>query len=351
MNFRPRPLFARLFRVLLPSGLALVGMVADGFAAKAPASANTAEKATSSAAPGKQERQAALSKIADQDLKEPAPASLDSLGSLSIGLPNNGRLLNGVRPEDGKLFELVAPDFSWGTEEAVAFLKIAAEKVGNEYKDTPPLHLGHMSRESGGYLSPHLSHQSGRDVDLGYYYTNKRAWYRRATWENLDVPRTWTFVRALITETDVEMIIMDRGLQKLLLAHATKQGESKAWLDRVFKGSGDRPAILKHLRGHDTHMHVRFFSPEAQRAAQRVYPLLLEKELVEPVVVFAQYKAKKGDTLGRIAHRYGTTVKAIQNANGLRSTTIQARRIYKIPRPGGPIQVQAELEFPDRELP
>lgn len=297
------------------------------------------------------EKRPAISALTEAELEKTVHDDVSALGSLSVGIPNNGRLLNGTRPQDGALFEVVAPDFAWGTEETVRFLTVAAEAVQKKHADTPPLHLGHISRDKGGYLNPHLSHQSGRDVDIGYYYTQKRAWYRRATWDNLDVARTWTFVRALITHTDVEMILIDGSLQNLLRAHATKSGEDKEWLQRVFKGDGQRGAIIRHVRGHATHMHVRFFSPEAQRNAQIVYPLLVEEQLVDPVTVYAHHRVRKGDTLGRLARLYGTSVVAIQRANGLRGTKIQAKKVYKIPRPGGPMPVDGQLEFPSRQLP
>ncbi len=291
------------------------------------------------------------SQWSDADLKEKVATDLHAIGSLSVGLPNNGRLLNGIRPEEGKLFEIVAPNFAWGTEETIQFLQVATQAVHKKHPDTAPLHIGHLSKKTGGYLSPHLSHQSGRDVDIGYYYTKKRTWYRRATWQNLDTARTWTLVRSLITDTDVEMILIDRSLQSLLKKHALKIGEDKNWLHRVFKGSKKRPAIVRHVRGHATHIHVRFFSPHAQGNAQRAYPFLLENELVKPVVVFAHHRVRKGETLGRLARRYGTSVRAIQRANGLRGTTIQARRTYKIPRRGGPLPTTGKLVFHDRQLP
>lgn len=289
--------------------------------------------------------------LSDSELQKLIDNDVESLGSLSIGLPNNGRLLNGVRMEESPLFEIVAPDYSWGTKEMVEFLKIAAAEVQREHPGTPPLHLGHISKKSGGYLSPHLSHQSGRDVDLGYYYSAKRAWYRRATWSNLDTPRTWSLVKALILKTDVELILIDASIQTLLRKHAEQIGEDKAWLQRVFKGGAERPAIIRHARGHATHMHVRFFSPEAQRNAQRAYPLLIEQELVDPVVVYQHHRVRKGETLGRLAKMYGTSVDAIQRANGLRGTTIQAKRVYKIPLRGGPAPVEGPLLFPPRQLP
>lgn len=292
-----------------------------------------------------------LTEWSDSGLKQAAHDHPSSLGPLSIGYPNNGRLLNGVKPEDGALFELVADDYAWGTQETIEYLKEAVRVVHSEHEDTLPLHIGHISKKSGGYLSPHLSHQSGRDVDLGYYYKSKRNWYRRATWKTLDVERTWTLVRAFITETDVEMLLIDHSIQSLLRKHAERIGEDKTWLQQVFRGSPERPAIIRHVRGHATHIHARFFSPHAQVNAQRAYPYLLDEKLIEPVLVYSYHKVRKGETLGRIAKRYGTSVRAIQAANGLRSTVIQARKTYKIPKRGGPRPVKDALSFPARVLP
>lgn len=275
---------------------------------------------------------------------------LDALGSLSLGDCNRGRLVNGVQPPEGRLFELVSPNFSFGTEETVSALVRAVELVHEEHPGTQPLHVGHLSAPSGGKLSPHLSHQSGRDVDLGFYYKAKRAWYRRATALTLDVERTWTLVSALITETDVEMILVDRSIHPLLRAEAKRRGASEAWLNSLFRGTGSLPPIIRHARGHATHLHVRFFSPIAEKNAARAYPILVERKIIEPLTTFTYYQAKKGDTLGRIADRFGVSVRQIQTANGLRGTLIQARKVYKIPREAGLPPVKPR-EVPPRRLP
>lgn len=44
------------------------------------------------------------------------------------------------------------------------------------------------------------------------------------------------------------------------------------------------------------------------------------------------YRVVRGDTLGRLAIRYGTTVNAIMSANGLRSTVIYVGRVLCIPQ-------------------
>lgn len=43
------------------------------------------------------------------------------------------------------------------------------------------------------------------------------------------------------------------------------------------------------------------------------------------------YKVKKGDTLDRIAKKHGTTVKALQDANGIKGSNIRAGQTLKIP--------------------
>ncbi|MDE6395596.1 MAG: LysM peptidoglycan-binding domain-containing protein, partial [Duncaniella sp.] len=46
------------------------------------------------------------------------------------------------------------------------------------------------------------------------------------------------------------------------------------------------------------------------------------------------YKVKKGDTLARISRMYGTTVEAIQAANGMKNTNLQIDQVLKIPAKG-----------------
>lgn len=285
------------------------------------------------------------------ELQKLLKSSPESLGPLSVGLPNSGRLFNAVELPESKYFHRVSPDKAYGTEETVDALIRAAARVHEQYPDSPPLFVGHLSRPSGGYLSPHLSHQAGRDVDLGFYYSDKPRWYTRATAANLDVPRTWALVRALIVETDVEMILIDHGIIALLKSHALARGEDPIWLDRVFSGKEGGRTIIRHARGHATHLHIRFFNPDAQRRGQKLYPLLVEQNLVPPVTVYSTFRAKKGDTLGKIAKRYNTTVEALKRANGLKKSLIVAGRVYKIAQRGGPKPNTAPLTFPPRQLP
>ncbi len=274
-----------------------------------------------------------------------------SLGSMSIGAPNGGALFNGVAMAEGEAWTLIDPVHAWGTQETTDALVRCIQRVRARFPDTARLYVGHLSGPKGGPLSPHRSHQSGRDVDVGYYYQGDTAWYTWATAANLDRARTWAFVRALITDADVEYIFMDRSIQTMLRQYADSIGEPKAWVDGLFDGAAGLRPIVQHAKGHATHIHIRFYNPTAQETGRRLYALLVQRHLVIPAPTYVRYVAKKGDTLVRIAKQFGTTTKAIQDTNRMRSTLIRAGAAYRIARRGGIAVSSAPTLIPPRRMP
>lgn len=295
----------------------------------------------------------ALGKLSDEELTHLLAESPDALGGLSIGTPNAGVLVGGQRAPDDPHWKLVDPAHAYGTRETLDFLKRALDHVHQVLPGGHPLYIGHISAKSGGHLNPHKSHQAGRDVDISFFYADEKAarWYKRGTADNLDLPRTWAFVRALIAETDVDMILIDHSIQKLLYDYALGIGEDKAWLDDVFHGQpGKHRALILHAPGHATHLHIRFFNPIAQEAARRLYPKLVASGKISPPSQFVSYTAKKGDTLIKLAKRFGTSVRAIMRANRLRSTLIRAKVAYKIPKQVG-VSLPPRVRIPARRPP
>jgi penicillin-insensitive murein endopeptidase len=189
-------------------------------------------------------------------------------------------------------------------------------------------------------------------VDIAYFYRNDARWYRRGNARNLDLPRNWAFVRALVSETDVELILIDHSIQALLREHALSIGEDPVWVDSIFRGgSGLRP-LIRHARGHATHVHVRFFNPLAQETARRAYAALVDRGVVPPVRNFIQHRARRGDTLGKLSKKYGVSVVAIKQANRLKKSLIREKRTYLIPvaKPR-PLPPSRRLSFPPRRIP
>jgi penicillin-insensitive murein endopeptidase len=259
-----------------------------------------------------------------------------SVGPLSLGRPNAGALVNGVQMPKGDKWLLLDPSCAWGTQETVDAIAKSISKVAAEHPDTPALPIGHISGRRGGRLSPHVSHQAGRDVDIGYYHNPPKTGFVRATADNLDLERTFALVKALVTETDLELLLIDTSVQRMLVKHGERRGEDEAWLDQVFQVRGKHPRpVVRHARGHGNHLHARFYNPLAQELGKRAQSFLV-REKVAPAHVSqpsVTHRARSGDTLAILARRYGTTVEAIQAANGLKTIAIKMGRTYVIPVP------------------
>jgi penicillin-insensitive murein endopeptidase len=252
----------------------------------------------------------------------------------------------------GPHWDLIDASHCYGTQETVDFLSASIETVNTKFPDTPKLAIGHISARSGGHLLPHVSHQAGRDVDLGYYYSGSQAWFTNATVENLDAPRTWALIRTFLTDTDVEMILVDRSVQRILRAYALSIGEDRGWIDSVIQigGTGATP-IVRHARRHRNHMHVRFFSPIAQETGRRLAAILGRKGLIPRPTNYVSHKARKGETLAVLAHRYGTSIGLIAQSNGIQGGRVQIGRVYRIPRAASVSNDQSPVLVPPRAVP
>ena len=312
-----------------------------------PANPGKAVPAISSSAP------ASLRELSDEELYRRVEKDPASLGSLAIGTPGNGLLINPVALPPGPRWEIMDPAASYGTSETVAFVQAAIDKVHELFLESPPLFLGDMSLAEGSRLKRHATHQAGRDVDFGFYYKGgKGVWYAGGTAANLDLPRNWARVRALLTCTDVETILLDTRIQRLLYNHALTISEDRAWLDRVFQFSrGAKEALIQHVAGHRTHYHVRFYNRDAQEIGRRAYPFFVQLKKIKPSVFTVTHVVRPGETLGHLAARYGTSVRAIQQANGLATNLIRAGRTYRIPLRGAAAPPAQPVVVRARRLP
>ena len=273
-----------------------------------------------------------LDNWSDAALREAFETRTASLGSISVGTPNSGRLINGVRPPASSLYHLVDPEHAWCTQETVDSLCRALEAVAQHHPDTHVVDIGHLSARGGGPLRPHRSHQSGRDVDLGLYYSDRNSrWYTYTDGDNLDVARTWTLLKTLASSTDIEMVLLDINLQKRVETFALSTEQDTAWVHLLFHGEGAQPRLLRHSPGHATHLHLRFKNPIARRSAQRLAPLLATQRPLERQNAPLSHVARVGDTLAKLAQRYCTTMAAIRIANRMRGFQLKAGQSYVIP--------------------
>ncbi len=211
------------------------------------------------------------------------------------GSPRSGSLVGAERlPEAPGLF-VRSPGQAWGTHRLITGILRAVAQVQWDFADTHPLVAGHLSRRKGGHLVPHRSHQNGLDADLGYYHLGKAPHDRFvvATARNLDRKRTWALLRALLDSHQVQYIFINTSLQRLLRRYAARARRVTApwcrrWLakrarrksakrrrskgrprtmerclDAIFQAKGRKTlsgTLIRHERGHDDHLHVRFLS-------------------------------------------------------------------------------------------
>jgi murein endopeptidase len=281
-------------------------------------------------------------------LRDTAERDPRALGPLSIGTPDAGLLLNPVLFPEGSYWTLRERDESWATDETIDFIVNAIEAVEARYPGSPRLVIGDLSNPRGGRIDRHRSHQTGRDADLGLYYRSAEpTTFRAARPKDLDAERTWAFVRALITESDVERIFIDRSLIRVLYDQALAEGEDRVWLADIFGRSSEK-GIIQHERRHKDHLHVRFYNRRAQEHGRLVYPVLVESGVAPPPTL--RHRMRSGETLGSVARRYGTSVTAIRRANGLKSTRVRAGRSYTIPIRKAPVD-SGPVTVPPRRLP
>jgi hypothetical protein len=164
---------------------------------------------------------------------------------------------------DGVEYTIKSRGTAWGTPRAVGLLRDAVRTYARSVTGEPKVHIGDLSLRTGGAFPPHVSHQGGRDVDIGYVLEGPSADDRRflsAHAGNLDVERTWALVSAVLATDAVKYVFMDYEVQRLLYEHAVEV-EGAAEAERLLqypRGSRASHGVIRHWKGHRNHFHVRF---------------------------------------------------------------------------------------------
>ena len=183
--------------------------------------------------------------------------------SQSVWRANRGRMIAGEPLPPAPNYRIMFPHRAFGTYYTVSALQHMMLQDARDFPDAQPLVVGDLSYRTGRRMRPHMSHRSGRDVDISYPRTDvghtlrKFSRPRRA---QVDGPRLLNMLRVLIEQGHTEFVLMDRWVQRAAYNAAVKQGAPQAWLEAVFqypKWSGR--TLVRRAKGHDDHMHIRFF--------------------------------------------------------------------------------------------
>jgi murein endopeptidase len=186
----------------------------------------------------------------------PVPPSAQSVGS-----PDRGRLANAMQlPVNTELYAIRNPAQSWASSHTIVSLQQAIAEFRRRTRFPRELVICDISTKSGGRFRPHRSHRSGRDVDLRLPLAQA---VREGTVPNhtdqVDWDATWQLVRALVDGGQVRFIFLSTSRQRLLRAAALRAGATPEQLDTLIQYPRQaRTAVVRHARGHDEHMHIRF---------------------------------------------------------------------------------------------
>lgn len=177
----------------------------------------------------------------------------------SIGAPWSGSLQAAARLGESKHYFIRRPHRTYGTRTTIQLVKNAIRDTYIAFPKKHRLAIGDFSQQSGGWISQHASHQSGRDVDLGLFYKKQPEGYPEAfviaDAKTFDAAATWKLISLLARTHDedggVQYIFLDSKLQSYLYAWADKNKVSKKRIAAVRR-------VLRHEPNHADHMHVRF---------------------------------------------------------------------------------------------
>jgi penicillin-insensitive murein endopeptidase len=179
-----------------------------------------------------------------------------------------GTLVGGVELFERAELRLRWPDGPrWARPGLVALLLRAAETVDRRYPGSVLL-VGDLSSRGGGSLPGHVSHRSGRDADVAFYYADARGnrvesarlLPVRASGEassglRFDEARNWALVEVLLSDpaARVQSIFVAAPVKLRLLAYARRHEVS----EELFAHADAAMRQPTHGPPHDDHFHVR----------------------------------------------------------------------------------------------
>lgn len=190
----------------------------------------------------------------------------------SVGMPYRGALVGAIELPDHHAYHRRHPKRVYATSSTVEHLQAVIASVHENHPHLHRLAVGDLSAKQGGKLGGHRSHQSGRDVDLGFYF-RERPWiypykFAEPTARNLHFRATWNLIKALADTADapdgVDYILLDYGVQRLLYIWVMQQDDLRDDVERILqypRGSRAEVGIVRHYPKHANHLHVRFKCP------------------------------------------------------------------------------------------
>jgi penicillin-insensitive murein endopeptidase len=178
--------------------------------------------------------------------KAPAFPAIAWHHATSVGLPYDGRLVNGtqlpVHGPDWVTWDPITdrgPNLPWrlyGNEHTIRSILSVIRTYRTNHPDAPKVVIGDISRKGGGPLDDHASHQNGLDVDV-YFPRLDRKLLAPTSHGQIDVRLSQDLLDGFL----------HAGAQAIFIGAST--------------GLHGPSGVVMPWPGHDYHMHVRFPPP------------------------------------------------------------------------------------------
>jgi len=195
----------------------------------------------------------------------------------SVGSPSNGRLIMGKsldpdRDKKGVGWVISAQrENVYGTPDTIAYIKYCASAYRSYFPKgkAQPIVIGDISKKGGGPLPPHKSHQSGRDVDIGFIVKGAQqaaanGVFVQATPDSVDLAKQWILTKCFLDLDATTHIFMEASIVEALKQYVMKlYKKNKQMLKKYLQYfPGGSKAKIAPDDEHRSHMHVRFACPK-----------------------------------------------------------------------------------------
>ena len=205
-------------------------------------------------------------------------AAPDADRTLCEGSPSAGTLHSGRRLESRPYLRIKAASQlnAWGHPMMLQLLSRGARAAAQAGSGSMAL-IGDLSARDGGPLPGHVSHQAGRDADVGFFVSDSQGRpilldafeAFGADGHSLSVPehyfdgyRNWVMLRAWFTDLRVVIshIFISSALRQLLLEYGQQSPEFQRYVPLASQ-------VLHAYPNHADHFHVRIACPSDQGPA------------------------------------------------------------------------------------
>lgn len=198
--------------------------------------------------------------------------------SLSVGSPTAGWQLRAKRIRASNVVHIKDPSrgFVYGHPALVLMLRRSAAQLVKQAPGSKLL-VGDLSSEAGGPIPGHRSHQSGRDVDVGFFAIgpdgkprqlehfvafDEQGRARDGSGLAFDDYRNWLLVQLWLQEhrAAISHVFVSTPIRHRLLAYARSRPAFRKFYDAA-------ATLLKqpqNASAHDDHFHLRIACPKRQ---------------------------------------------------------------------------------------